>query len=88
MEQIPAPARLALSVGGAVLAAEASLLPVAFQLGALCAGVSLCAYGIGASLGPLLNGRDPEWLEAERIKDFARQQQRLAEKFRNLGGAT
>ena len=84
MEQIPPPARLALSVGGAVLAVEAGLLPAAFQMLALGAGIALSAYGIGASLWPLLKGRGPEWLEAERRKDFERQRERLTIKFRNV----
>jgi hypothetical protein len=85
MELIPAPARLALSVGGAVLASQANLLPASFQLTALGAGMILCAYGIAASMGPLLKKRrDPDWLEVELRRDFDRQQERLMVKFRNV----
>ena len=84
LENIPATARLALSVGGATVAARADLLPPAFQAMALGAGIALCCYGLAASMQPFFNRRDTDWLEAERSKDFARQQTRLAETFRKL----
>lgn len=84
LENIPAPARLALSVGGAAVAALVNWLPPAFQAIALGAGISLCCYGIAASLRPLLIRRDAEWLASERRKDFVRQQHLLNDTFRNV----
>jgi hypothetical protein len=82
LDDIPAPARLALSVGGAVLASQANLLPASFHVAALAAGMALCAYGLAASMGPLLKSR--ERLDAARKKDFERQRRPLIEKFRNV----
>jgi hypothetical protein len=83
-ENTPASARLALSVGGATVAALAQSFPPAFQLLALGAGIALCCYGIGASMGTLLKSSDEGWLEEERKKDFERQQELLLHKFRHV----
>jgi hypothetical protein len=84
LEQIPARARLALSVGGAILAAEAGLLPASLQLAALSGGIILCAFGISVSMRPLYKSRDPDWLDDERCRDFERQQEALTRKFRKV----
>lgn len=77
-------ARLALSVGGAWVAALAGLLPLAWHVVAFAAGIALCCYGVAASMGPLLQGKDPGWLEEERKKDFERQQNLHSRKFRHV----
>jgi arginine exporter protein ArgO len=82
LENTPPRARLALSVGGAGVAALANQLPQSLQLVALGAGIALCCYGIAASMrGPR---KSTNWLEEERIRDFERQQHSLMYKFRNL----
>lgn len=88
LELIPVRARLALAVGGAVLAAQAGLLPAPFQWIVLAGGMLLSAYGIGASMGPILKPREPGWLEEERRRDFERQQNTLMRKFRNVSPTT
>jgi hypothetical protein len=84
-EHTPPGARLALSIGGALVAALANRLPPTLQMMALGAGIALCCYGIAASMRSARKTTD--WLEEERIKDFERQQDLLAYKFRNLDRA-
>ena len=82
LDHTPPRARLALSIGGAGVAALANQLPQSFQLIALGAGIALCCYGIVASMRA--PRRTENWLEEERIRDFERQQHSLMYKFRNL----
>ncbi|MGD0190396.1 MAG: hypothetical protein ABSD74_06615 [Rhizomicrobium sp.] len=82
-DHIPPQARLALSIGGASVAALANQLPQSLQIVALGMGIALCCYGVAASLRASPR-KSENWLEEERIRDFERQQHSLMHKFRHL----
>jgi hypothetical protein len=88
LENTPASARLALSIGGVAVAALVQYLPSSWQLAALALGIALCCYGVAASMSTLLKSSDEGWLEEERKKDFERQQELLLHKFRHVKRTT
>jgi hypothetical protein len=80
-EKTPSLAKLALSVGGASVAALATLLPHGVQPIALCWGLALCLYGIGATVSQIRKSTKPTWHDALRRKEFERQQAALLNTF-------
>jgi hypothetical protein len=82
-ERTPPLAKLAMTVGGAIVATLVRELPPGFQVFALCAGVALCAYGIGAAVLTFRESTNPEWSERQRRKDFERGRSRLLNTFKN-----